>query len=53
MSAHTKEQFEQFISQLKETNTTLDFYCDFEKIHNNVENISMKLNQLNYFLAYN
>ena len=30
MSAHTKEQFEQFISQLKETNTTLDFYCDFE-----------------------
>lgn len=51
MSAHTKEQFEQFISQLKETNTTLDFYCDFEKIHNNVENISMKLNQLNYLIG--
>ena len=51
MSAHTKEQFEQFISQLKETNTPLDFYCDFEKIHYNVENISMKLNQLNYLIG--
>ena len=40
MNAHTKEQFEEFMSQLKETNTTLDFYCDFEKIQNNVESIS-------------
>ena len=44
MSAHTKEQFDMFMSQLKETNTTLGFYCDFEKINNNVESISIKLN---------
>lgn len=31
MNAHTKTEFDKFISQLKETNTTLDFYCDFEK----------------------
>ena len=43
MSAHTKELFDMFMSQLKETNTTLGFYCDFEKINNNVESISIKL----------
>lgn len=51
MNAHTREQFESFMSQLKETNTTLDFYCDFEKINNNVESISIKLNQLNYLIG--
>lgn len=51
MNAHTKEEFDNFILQLKETNTTLNFYCDFEKIHNNVENISIKLNQLNYLIG--
>lgn len=51
MSAHTKEQFDSFMSQLKETNTTLDFYCDFEKINTNVETISIKLNQLNYLIG--
>ena len=51
MSAHTKEQFDMFMLQLKETNTTLDFYCDFEKINNNVESISIKLNQLNYLIG--
>lgn len=51
MNAHTKERFERFMSQLKETNATLDFYCDFEKIQNNVEAISMKLNQLNYLIG--
>ena len=45
MRAHTKEYFEQFMSQLKETNATLGFYCDFEKINYNVETISIKLNQ--------
>lgn len=48
---HTKEQFGIFMSQLKETNATLDFYCDFKKIRNNVEAISMKLNQLNYLIG--
>lgn len=48
---HTKEQFEAFMSQLKETNATLDFYCDFNKIKCNVESISIKLNQLNYLIG--
>ena len=48
---HTKEQFNLFMSQLKETNTTLDFYCDFKKINNNVESIAIKLNQLNYLIG--
>ena len=51
MNTHKKEQFDEFMSQLKETNTTLDFYCDFEKINNNVESISIKLNQLNYLIG--
>lgn len=48
---HTKEQFDIFMSQLKETNTTLDFYCDFKKINENVESIAIKLNQLNYLIG--
>lgn len=51
MKAHTKEQFESFMSQLKETNATLDFFCDFPKIKNNVEDISISLNMLNYLLG--
>ena len=51
MEQHTKEQFDLFMSQLKETNATLDFYCDFKKIQSNVEAISMKLNQLNYLIG--
>ena len=37
MNVHTKEQFDLFISQLQETNQTLDFFCDFDKIAHNVE----------------
>ncbi len=48
---HTKEQFDIFMSQLKETNATLDFYCNFKKINNNVEAIAIKLNQLNYLIG--
>lgn len=48
---HTKEQFEIFMSQLKETNATLGFYCDFKKIYSNVEAIAIKLNQLNYLIG--
>ena len=48
---HTKKQFDMFMSQLKETNATLDFYCDFKKINSNVEAISIKLNQLNYLIG--
>lgn len=39
------------MSQLKETNATLAFFCDFNKIAQNVENISINLNTLNYLLG--
>lgn len=51
MKAHTKEQFNEFIAQLKETNATLDFFCNFDKISSNVEKISVKLHQLNYLIG--
>ena len=51
MSAHTKEQFELFMSQLRETNATLDFYCDFPKIAKNVADIEISLNTLNYLIG--
>lgn len=51
MAAHTKEQFELFMSQLKETNATLDFFCDFKKIEKNVADISISLNMLNFLLG--
>lgn len=51
MAAHTQEQFELFISQLRETNATLDFYCDFPKIARNVAEIEISLNTLNYLVG--
>lgn len=45
------EQFETFISQLSETNATLDYYTDFGKIKANLSKISIKLNQLNYLIG--
>ncbi len=51
MAAHTQEQFDVFMSQLKETNATLDFFCDFGKISKNVVDISISLNMLNYLLG--
>jgi type-2 restriction enzyme mboI len=43
-----KEQFKTFLSQLSETNATLDYFVDFEKVKGNVRKIALKLNQLNY-----
>ena len=51
MAAHTEQEFEIFMSQLKETNQTLDFFCDFEKIYNNVENIKLSLCILNSLIG--
>jgi type II restriction enzyme len=51
MAVHTKEQFDLFISQLRETNATLDFYCDFPKIAKNVADIEISLNTLNYLIG--
>lgn len=45
------EQFETFVSQLSETNATLDYFTDFVKIKSNVRKISIKLNQLNYLIG--
>jgi type II restriction enzyme len=53
MAAHTQEQFDLFISQLRETNATLDFYCDFPKIAKNVADIEISLNTLNYLIGKN
>ena len=42
-----EKDFETFMSQLQETNQTLDFFCDFDKITNNVDNIKISLCILN------
>lgn len=51
MAAHTTAQFNMFMSQLRETNATLDFYCDFPKIAKNVADIEINLNTLNYLIG--
>ena len=51
MNVHTKEQFDLFISQLQETNQTLDFFCDFDKISQNVEDIKLSLCMLNSLIG--
>ena len=51
MAAHTSAEFATFMSQLKETNQTLDFFCDFDKIHDNVEDIKLSLCMLNSLIG--
>lgn len=46
-----KGDFETFISKLTETNTTLDFFTDFEKCYHNLQKIEIKLNTLNYLIG--
>ena len=46
-----KQNFNTFMSQLQETNQTLDFFCDFDKIHANVENIKLSLCILNSLIG--
>lgn len=46
-----EKDFELFMSQLAETNATLDFYTDFSKIRENVRSIEIKLNTLNYLIG--
>lgn len=45
------KDFNLFLSQLSETNATLDSLTDFEKVSRNVSRIAIKLNQLNYLLG--
>lgn len=45
------KNFDLFMSQLAETNATLDFYTDFSKIRENVRSIEIKLNTLNFLIG--
>ena len=45
------KDFNLFMSQLQETNQTLDFFCDFDKISSNVAEVEMSLNTLNYLIG--
>lgn len=45
------KNFDVFMSQLQETNQTLDFFYDFEKISQNVDNIKLSLCMLNSLIG--
>ena len=45
------KDFNNFISQLQETNQTLDFFCDFGKIGQNVDDIKLSLHILNSLIG--
>lgn len=46
-----RKDFPLFMSQLKETNQTLGFFCDFEKIAQNVEDVKLSLCMLNSLIG--
>ncbi len=45
------KNFQLFLEQLSETNATLDYFVDFNKVNNNIEKLKIKLNQLNYLIG--
>ena len=45
------KDFNKFMSQLQETNQTLDFFCDFDKIAGNVDDIKLSLCMLNSLIG--
>lgn len=45
------KNFEQFMSQLQMTNQSLDFFCDFDKIKQNVDDIKLSLCMLNSLIG--
>lgn len=45
------KDFNLFMSQLQETNQSLDFFCDFDKISNNVDEIKLSLCMLNSMIG--
>lgn len=48
MDIHVKKDFNKFMSQLRKTNQTLDyFFVDFNKVANNINRIKINLNLLN------
>ncbi|STZ01404.1 Type-2 restriction enzyme MboI [Moraxella lacunata] len=46
-----KLAFDDFFNSMSETNATLDYFTDFDKVKKNVAQIEIKLNQLNYLLG--
>jgi type II restriction enzyme len=44
-------KFEKFMQDLTTTNSTLDFFVDFDKVSKNTNKISIQLNQLNYLIG--
>ena len=46
-----EKDFSLFMSQLQETNQTLDFFCDFDKIEQNVAEIKLSLCMLNSLIG--
>lgn len=46
-----RKNFQTFMSELQETNQTLDFFCDFNKIAANVDNIKLSLCILNSLIG--
>lgn len=46
-----KSSFKEFINSLSETNETLKGLTDFEKVKQNVDQISLRLHQLNYLIG--
>ena len=46
-----EKDFIKFLSQLSETNATLDFFVDFNKVNNHINNVKIRLNQLNYLIG--
>lgn len=45
------KDFDKFMSQLQETNQTLGFFCDFDKISANVDNVKLSLCMLNSMIG--
>ena len=43
--------FDEFMNSLTDTNNTLEFFTDFDKVNSNVSKIELKLNQLNYLIG--
>lgn len=43
--------FNEFIKTLSETNATLDYFVNFDKVKSNIAKIELKLNQLNYLIG--
>lgn len=46
-----KLSFDDFLKTFSQTNATLDYFTDFEKVKHNISLIELKLHQLNYLIG--